>query len=115
MLNPTFPANATALPNSSRHAPLLEAIHTYQVELDAYNDPDGPNLTNDEANRLAARTWRKSEDVLRRWYRRAMTREGALAALHVAKYEAEEHSDSTLVLPMIIAALVYFESEGEER
>jgi len=115
MPNPPFPANATALPNSSRHDPLLEAIRTYQADLDAYNEPDKLDLSEDEMNRLAARTWVKSADVLYRWYRPAKTREGALAALHIAKYEREEHSDSVLVLPMIIAALAYFESEGEAQ
>jgi len=95
--------------------PLLEAARTYQADLAAFNDPDRPYLSDEESDRLAARTWRKSEDILRRWYQPARTLEGALAALHVAKYEAEEHADSSLVRPMIIAALLYFENEMEAR
>lgn len=86
--------------------PICHAINNFREGFADYsaNAPEDDA----EASVYAEISYRPPRRVLLSWSAPAVTREGAVAALKLAK-EAVENDDHDIVLPMVKAALAYLE------
>jgi hypothetical protein len=92
---------------------LLQAIDDYRFGGDQYDALPGD--MNEDAQRSAYDGLvGKPMTVLEEWDRPAVTREGALAALRLARQELEEGGSEDIVRAMVSAALAFLE-EGPRQ
>lgn len=86
--------------------PIIVAISNFKAGFADYN----ANAPQDdlEAAAYADRSYRPPRRVIERWSQPARTRDGAIAALRLAR-DASNDDDHALVAPMVGAALSYFE------
>ncbi|WP_074061063.1 hypothetical protein [Rhizobium etli] len=89
--------------------PLIDAIAAYRSGLADFNQ----NAPEDDmgSNAYGEITWKPAHAVLASWTRPAISREGALEALRIAHWELDYSGDSAMIVPMMAAALSYFEKE----
>lgn len=86
--------------------PIIVAISNFKAGFADYNAnaPQGDL----EASAYADRSYRPPRRVIEKWNQGARTKDGAIAALKLAR-DASNEDDHALVAPMIGAALSYFE------
>ncbi|ACB96743.1 hypothetical protein [Beijerinckia indica] len=94
------------------HDPLLETIRAYEAGAAAFNAIPIGALNFENEDQLIDDTFGRHQDRLFAWKTPARTREGAMAALRLAKKEMEDTSE--LGYPLLLAALAYFEAEEAE-
>ncbi|MDW9632142.1 hypothetical protein GOA75_20085 [Sinorhizobium meliloti] len=87
--------------------PIRAAIKAYRAGLAAYNTAAG------EDDETVMRTYGVPHQVLEDWTLPAQTREGALEALQLAVEEERDCGASHLTLPLMSAALAYFETDNK--
>ncbi|MDX0469930.1 hypothetical protein [Sinorhizobium meliloti] len=87
--------------------PILAAIKAYRDGMGAYNAAPG------EDAETVRRTYGIPHQVLEDWTLPAQTREGALEALRLAVEEERDCGASYLTLPLMTAALGYFEKDSK--
>ena len=95
--------------------PLLTAIEDFQSGLTAYNESpvtSTVHVTTKDLEQVVEVTFGPHLSALEAWEHPAATREGALAALRLAKKECEAFASSEVVPAMVGAALAYFEATG---
>ncbi|MFQ6158883.1 hypothetical protein [Sinorhizobium meliloti] len=88
--------------------PILAAIKAYRDGMAAYNADPGQG----EDAETVMRTYAIPHQVLEDWTLPAQTRQGALEALLLAVEEERECGASHLTLPLMSAALAYFEKDS---
>lgn len=92
---------------------LLQAIDDYRFGGDQYDALPGD--MNEDAQRSAFEGLvGEPMTVLEEWDRAAVTREGAMAALRLARQELEEDGSEDIARAMVSAALAFFE-EGPRQ
>lgn len=108
-----YPSSYSEWPVSFQHLgvpayaedPLVDAIGDFRAGMAAYSAAD------DESPEFANATYGAPMDVLSEWDQPARTRQGAIAALKLAKEELSDFLSNGPALPMVTAALAYFDRE----
>jgi len=100
-------AIAISTPALAAQDPLVEAISAYRFSMNDYNK----NAPDDdaEASEYATASYKPRLRIIEDWGNPAQTREGAVAALRLAR-DADDRGEYGIVTPMIGAALAYFET-----
>ncbi|MBB4574422.1 hypothetical protein [Rhizobium lentis] len=92
-----------------RGDPILAAVDNFRAAMEDYNS-NAPMHSDELANAYAAASYAGPLLVIQEWKAPARTREGAIAALRLAK-KADEEGDYSIVGPMLAAALAFLETE----
>jgi hypothetical protein len=103
-------ATSDTLVADATHDPLLDAINAYHTAMADYN----ANAPDDDegADAYADATFVPAMDVIEAWDQPARTKQGAIEALRFAISETTMFEASSMVKPVLIAALAYFEREA---
>lgn len=85
--------------------PIFMVIKKYRAGLDEYNALPSEMTEDPQANEY---TWMPWWNILKGWDRAALTEQGAIAAVNLAKDELKDNSYSPIVEPLLKAACLYF-------
>lgn len=94
-------------PAAAKSDPLIKAIGEFRRAMAAFNREG--SAEDDEVDALAAATYRPPRLVIQKWSQPAVSRDGAIEALRLAR-DAERDGDYRIVAPMLKAALDYLEA-----
>lgn len=88
--------------------PILIAIENLHSGMNDFNF-NAPMHDDEAANAYAAASFGEPRRIIQEWNSPALSLEGAIAALKLAK-KADDEGDYSMVGPMLAAALGYFEA-----
>lgn len=89
--------------------PIFMLINKYRAGIEEYNSLPAEMTDEPEA---AGCTWLPWWNILKGWDRAALTEEGAIAAVNLAKDELKDNSYSPIVEPLLKAACLYFNKQN---
>lgn len=90
-----------------RGDPIVAAVDNFRAAMEDFKS-NAPMHSDELANAYAAASYAGPLLIIQEWKAPARSREGAIAALRLAK-KADEDGDYSIVGPMLAAALSYFE------